>query len=86
MGPNGSGKSTLAGVLAGRDGYEVTEGSVRIRRDLLDAGADERAREGVSSRSVSGRDSRRQQHVFPARRGQRRRRPRGEAELDAGSS
>ena len=28
MGPNGSGKSTLAHVLAGRDGYEVTEGSV----------------------------------------------------------
>ena len=28
MGPNGSGKSTLAGVLAGRDGYEVTKGTV----------------------------------------------------------
>ena len=28
MGPNGSGKSTLASVLAGRDGYEITEGSV----------------------------------------------------------
>ena len=48
MGPNGSGKSTLAAVLAGRDGYEVTEGAVTYRgRDLLDMPADERAREGV---------------------------------------
>ncbi len=48
MGPNGSGKSTLAAVLAGRDGYEVTDGSVRYQgRDLLDMAADERAREGV---------------------------------------
>jgi len=48
MGPNGSGKSTLAAVLAGREGYEVTEGSVRyLGRDLLDMAADERAREGV---------------------------------------
>ena len=48
MGPNGSGKSTLASVLAGRDGYEVTEGSVTYQgRDLLDIPADERAREGV---------------------------------------
>jgi Fe-S cluster assembly ATP-binding protein len=48
MGPNGSGKSTLAAVLAGRDGYAVTAGSVRYRgRDLLTMPADERAREGV---------------------------------------
>src|SRR5690348_8369078 len=48
MGPNGSGKSTLAAVLAGRDGYDVTRGSVRYRgRDLLSMPADERAREGV---------------------------------------
>ena len=48
MGPNGSGKSTLAAVLAGRDGYEVTEGSVTYQgRDLLAMPADERAREGV---------------------------------------
>src|SRR5213595_3774578 len=48
MGPNGSGKSTLAAVLAGRDGYEVTEGSVTYRgRDLFAIPADERAREGV---------------------------------------
>jgi Fe-S cluster assembly ATP-binding protein len=48
MGPNGSGKSTLASVLAGRDGYEITQGSVSyLGRDLLGMEADERAREGV---------------------------------------
>ena len=48
MGPNGSGKSTLAGILAGRPGYEITEGSVRFEgRDLLELEADARAREGV---------------------------------------
>jgi len=48
MGPNGSGKSTLAGVLAGRPGYEVTEGAVSYEgRDLLALAADERAREGL---------------------------------------
>jgi Fe-S cluster assembly ATP-binding protein len=48
MGPNGSGKSTLAQVLAGRDGYTVTAGSVRYRdRDLLPLAAEERAHAGV---------------------------------------
>jgi Fe-S cluster assembly ATP-binding protein len=48
MGPNGSGKSTLAGVLAGRDAFEVTEGSVRYEgKDLLDMDPEERAREGI---------------------------------------
>jgi Fe-S cluster assembly ATP-binding protein len=48
MGPNGSGKSTLAQVLAGREGYEVTQGSVRyLDRDLLAAGPEERARAGI---------------------------------------
>ncbi len=48
MGPNGSGKSTLAGVLAGRPGYEITEGSVLYQgKDLLTLSADERARAGV---------------------------------------
>ncbi|MGD8977944.1 MAG: Fe-S cluster assembly ATPase SufC [Gammaproteobacteria bacterium] len=48
MGPNGSGKSTLANVLAGRDGYEVTAGSVRYQdQDLLGLAPEERAREGV---------------------------------------
>jgi len=48
MGPNGSGKSTLANVLAGRDGYEVTGGSVMYNgKDLLALKPEERAREGV---------------------------------------
>src|SRR5919109_1233480 len=48
MGPNGSGKSTLAAVLSGRDGYEVSEGTVSyLGRDLLAMPADERAREGL---------------------------------------
>ena len=48
MGPNGSGKSTLAGVLAGRPGYEVTQGSASyLGRDLLALSPDQRARDGV---------------------------------------
>jgi Fe-S cluster assembly ATP-binding protein len=48
MGPNGSGKSTLASVLAGRDGYDVSEGSVQFQgKDLLELDPEERAREGV---------------------------------------
>ena len=48
MGPNGSGKSTLAHVLAGRDGYEVTEGEVRYYgKNLLEMSPEERACEGV---------------------------------------
>ena len=48
MGPNGSGKSTLASVLAGREEYEVTGGSVTFDgKDLLDLAAEERAAEGI---------------------------------------
>ena len=48
MGPNGAGKSTLASVLAGREEYEVTEGSVDFEgKDLLDMSIENRAREGV---------------------------------------
>ena len=48
MGPNGSGKSTLAAVLAGREEYEVTAGSVTYDgQDLLEMEPEERAREGV---------------------------------------
>ena len=48
MGPNGSGKSTLANVLAGRDNYEVTDGSVEyLGKDLLELEPEERACEGV---------------------------------------
>jgi len=48
MGKNGSGKSTLAQVLAGRETYEVTQGSVAYDgKNLLALSAEERAREGV---------------------------------------
>ena len=48
MGPNGAGKSTLASVLAGREEYEVTEGSVDFDgADLLEMETEERAREGL---------------------------------------
>jgi Fe-S cluster assembly ATP-binding protein len=48
MGPNGSGKSTLSYVIAGRPGYEVTEGSVRWNgKDLLDLEPEERAAAGL---------------------------------------
>ena len=48
MGVNGSGKSTLANILGGRNGYEVTGGSVTFNgKDLLDMDPEERAREGI---------------------------------------
>jgi Fe-S cluster assembly ATP-binding protein len=48
MGPNGAGKSTLSYVLAGREGYEVTDGSVAYYgKDLLALEPEERAAEGV---------------------------------------
>lgn len=48
MGPNGSGKSTLSSVLAGRENYAVSEGSVTFKgKNLLEMSPEERAREGV---------------------------------------
>jgi len=48
MGPNGSGKSTLSNVIAGRDGYEVTQGTIRYNgEDLLAMSPEQRAWEGV---------------------------------------
>ena len=48
MGPNGSGKSTLANVLAGREEYEVTEGTVTYQgADLLELSPEERAWKGI---------------------------------------
>jgi len=48
MGPNGSGKSTLASVLAGRDGYTITEGRIRFEgEELTQLPAEERARRGI---------------------------------------
>lgn len=48
MGPNGSGKSTLSHVIAGKPGYEVTDGQILFRgEDLLEMDPDERAAKGV---------------------------------------
>jgi Fe-S cluster assembly ATP-binding protein len=48
MGPNGSGKSTLSYVLAGRDGYTVTDGTIQFQgKDLLALEPEERACEGM---------------------------------------
>lgn len=48
MGPNGSGKSTLSYILAGREGYEITQGSVSFHgKDLLEMSVEERAWAGV---------------------------------------
>jgi len=48
MGPNGSGKSTLSNVIAGRDGYEITAGSIEyMGKDLSELEAEERACEGI---------------------------------------
>ncbi len=48
MGPNGAGKSTLGNIIAGKDGYDVTEGSVKfLDGDLLDMDPEERAAAGI---------------------------------------
>ena len=48
MGPNGAGKSTLASILAGREEYEITEGSILFEgKDLLELSTEDRAREGL---------------------------------------
>lgn len=48
MGPNGSGKSTLSYVIAGREGYEVTQGDILLNgQSLLSMEPEERAREGL---------------------------------------
>ncbi len=48
MGPNGAGKSTLSNVLAGKDGYEITQGSITFNgKDLGDLSISERAAAGI---------------------------------------
>ncbi|MBI5330999.1 MAG: Fe-S cluster assembly ATPase SufC [Betaproteobacteria bacterium] len=85
MGPNGSGKSTLAQVLAGREGYEISAGSVRyLGRDLLPLPPEERARAGLFLAfqyplEIPGVAN--AQLLRTALNGQRR--ARGEAEIDA---
>ena len=85
MGPNGSGKSTLAQVLAGRDGYEITQGKVRyLENDLLPQAPEERARAGIFlafQYPVEIPGVANALFLRTALNGQRR--ARGEAELDA---
>ncbi|MDE4942676.1 ATP-binding cassette domain-containing protein, partial [Francisella tularensis] len=48
MGPNGAGKSTLINVLAGKDGYEITQGSIKFDgKDLNDLSISERSAAGI---------------------------------------
>lgn len=48
MGPNGSGKSTLAHVIAGREGYTITKGSILFEgKDILELAPEERAQAGI---------------------------------------
>jgi Fe-S cluster assembly ATP-binding protein len=86
MGPNGSGKSTLAQVLAGREGYEVSDGNVRyLGRDLLQMPADERARAGLFLGFQNPVEIPGVNNVYFLRSAvNAQRRDRGEPELDAG--
>ena len=86
MGPNGSGKSTLAAVLAGREGYVVTEGRVSyLGGDLLAMPADERAREGLFLAFQYPVEIPGVNNVYFLRTAiNAQRRHRGEPELDAG--
>ena len=86
MGPNGSGKSTLAAVLAGRDGYEVSAGTVTyLGRDLLAMSAEERAREGLFLAFQYPVEIPGVNNIYFLRTAiNTQRRHRGEPELDAG--
>jgi Fe-S cluster assembly ATP-binding protein len=86
MGPNGSGKSTLAAVLTGREGYEVSDGTVTyLGRDLLAMPADERAREGLFLAFQYPVEIPGVNNVYFLRTAiNAQRRHRGEPELDAG--
>ena len=86
MGPNGSGKSTLAAVLAGRDGYEVSAGTVTyLGRDLLVMSAEERAREGLFLAFQYPVEIPGVNNIYFLRTAiNAQRRHRGEPELDAG--
>jgi Fe-S cluster assembly ATP-binding protein len=87
MRPNGSGKSTLSYVLAGREGYEITSGSVTYNgHDLLSMAPEERAREGVFLAfqypvEIPGVSNK----YFLKAAYNAQRKHRGEAEMDAGA-
>lgn len=85
MGPNGSGKSTLAHVLAGREGYEVTAGTVAYQgRDLLAMQPEERARDGLFLGFQYPVEIPGVNNLYLLRAAlNARRRHRGEAEIDA---
>lgn len=85
MGPNGSGKSTLAHVLAGREGYEVTGGSVTYQgQDLLVMAPEERARAGIFLGFQYPIEIPGVSNLYLLRAGlNARRKIRGEAEIDA---
>ena len=86
MGPNGSGKSTLAAVLAGREGYMVSEGTVTyLGHDLLAMAAEERARAGLFLAFQYPVEIPGVNNVYFLRTAANaQRRHRGEPELDAG--
>jgi Fe-S cluster assembly ATP-binding protein len=86
MGPNGSGKSTLAAVLAGRDGYDVSLGTVAfLGRDLLTMPAEERARDGLFLAFQYPAEIPGVNNMYFLRAAiNAQRRHRGESELDAG--
>ena len=77
---NGSGKSTFAQVLAGREGYEIADGSVRYNgEDLLELGPEERVREGFFAFQYPVK-SPAEHYAFSARRVNALREHRGEAD------
>ncbi len=87
MGPNGSGKSTLAYVLAGRDGYDVTEGSITFHgKDLLALAPDARAAAGSSSPSSTRSRSPASRHMtfLKTALNAQRKAPRPRRAVDAG--
>src|SRR5512139_1679976 len=86
MGPNGSGKSTLAFVLAGREGYEVTGGSVTLDgEDLLAMDPEERAAAGVFLAMQYPVEIPGVANMYFLRQGMNaQRKARGEAEIGAG--
>lgn len=87
MGPNGSGKSTLSAVIAGRDGYEVTSGSITfLGQDLFSMSVEERACAGIMLAFQYPVEIPGVKNVYLLKAAlNAQRKARGEAELDAPS-